>query len=636
MNRIIHNLKYAKQLFLRIGILLLVYQICRLLFFTMNYSIFSGSSFFDIILSFIYGLRFDISAIFYLNSLFILLHIIPWNLRVNRIYQYILKGLFYVVNIAALGFIIADLEFYKFSFRRTTIDITGYYSDFMNLLPQFIRDFWYLGIIWALLIVLTELLYRKTGLAHKDKKSNPFIQMLVFILITGIIVIGARGGLQPRPLTPSNAYNMGKVELAPLINNTPFNILYSLSHKKLSRIDYFPENRIVEYFQHCKTNEFQSEPVMVRDTGKPNVVLIIMESFSKEFMGLYGAEKTATPFLDSIGEVGLTFTNMHGNGTRSVEGIPAILASVPSLSDEYFMHSIYQANRLNGLGNMLKNQGYQTAFFHGGINGTFNLDAFTRKTGFDGYHGMNEYGNDKDFDGNWGIFDGPFFQYTANELDRLQPPFCAGLFSLSSHHPYTLPKGFEDQVADEPDIILKSVRYADNALKKFFETASTKSWYNNTVFIITADHRSGHSGDKYVNTYGHYGLPLIVFRPGITPSRKMDYTVQQADIMPGILDYLGISDPYCSFGQSFLRPGLEHFAIQYNIGYYQLIYEPYTYRLHKNGKENLFNHTTDFKYEKDISLANPQITQKLGNQLKAIIQVYHNSMIGNTMSYDIP
>ena len=157
----------------------------------------------------------------------------------------------------------------------------------------------------------------------------------------------------------------------------------------------------------------------------------------------------------------------------------------------------------HGFGDNLKAHGYQTSIFHGGNNGTMNFDVFSQHVGFEHYYGRTEYDNDADYDNKWGIFDGPFLQYFANNLDTVSQPFAAIAYTLSSHHPFTLPAGF----ALPSDIynwssFEKTVYYTDCALRDFFKTAAKKAWFGHTLFVITADHANTEQYDVGVDNNG--------------------------------------------------------------------------------------------------------------------------------------
>jgi phosphoglycerol transferase MdoB-like AlkP superfamily enzyme len=171
------------------------------------------------------------------------------------------------------------------------------------------------------------------------------------------------------------------------------------------------------------------------------------------------------------------FPNSFANGKRSIEGIPAIIAGIPSLLSDPFITSAYSGNNVTSFASLLKKKGYHTVFYHGGTNGTMGFDNFSRLAGFDHYFGRTEYNNDKDFDGTWGIYDEPFLQRTISELNKVNSPFAATIFTLSSHHPYKIPEKYIGKFPEGTLPIHAAVRYADFALEKFFNAASSAPWF---------------------------------------------------------------------------------------------------------------------------------------------------------------
>jgi uncharacterized sulfatase len=321
---------------------------------------------------------------------------------------------------------------------------------------------------------------------------------------------------------------------------------------------------------------------------RKNVVVIVLESFSQEYMGCYnkGTMPSFTPFLDSLYQHSVVYQG-RANGKKSIEGIPAVFSSVPTLMTFPLMMSDYAGDSLNALPNILSHNGYHTAFFHGSYNGVMNFDKLCQKLGFQEYYGQNEYMADRyakksDFDGCWGICDEYYLQYMVRKLSTFQQPFMAGVFTLSSHHPYTMQPGHENDFNDGPHPICKVVMYSDNALRKFFDAARKTAWYENTIFVITADH-SGQGLQREYNDYnGWHRIPMMFYIPlheeffvpqfGEEWSTHKVYPrlMQQIDIMPTLLDYLGIQAQTVCFGTSAFRNPKNGWQIAYGNGYYQL------------------------------------------------------------------
>ena len=168
-------------------------------------------------------------------------------------------------------------------------------------------------------------------------------------------------------------------------------------------------------------------------------MVLIVESFGNEWVGAAGAKKSFTPFLDSLTTESLYFKNGIANGKKSIEAVPSIFASLPSLLEIPYISSQYGNNRIEGLPRILKKEGYTSAFFHGATNGSMKFNGFAAQAGFDHYYGRTEYNNEKHYDGSWGILDEYFNPWTARKLSTLKQPFLASLFTLSSHHPFYIP-----------------------------------------------------------------------------------------------------------------------------------------------------------------------------------------------------
>ena len=353
---------------------------------------------------------------------------------------------------------------------------------------------------------------------------------------------------------------------------------------------------------------------------KKNVVIIIMESLSKEFVGYYN-DTGLTPFLDSLSNHSLVFNNAFANGLRSIEALPAITASIPTLSNTPFITSSYSQNNFNSMASLLNKKGYSTSFFHGGTKGTMGFYGYCKKAGFKKYYGLEEYNNNQDYDGSWGIYDEPFFKFFANKLSAETKPFFSTIFSLSAHPPYSLPKKYLNNFKDGKLEIHKLIQYSDFSLKTFFNSIKNEKWFSNTIFVITADHTSPKSADsKYKNRIGRYSIPMLFYAPALN-IKGVDSTItQQIDIMPTLLDLLNYEDDFFAFGESVFNK--DGWAIHYNNKRYCLITENGII----NNIDTIYNNYSSWKLKDSILINN--ISK---NKLKAIKQVYSNTMNNNNL-----
>ncbi len=214
----------------------------------------------------------------------------------------------------------------------------------------------------------------------------------------------------------------------------------------------------------------------------------------------------------------------------------------------------------------LRRWGYHTAFFHGGQNGTLFLDAYARQSGFSAYYGLNEYPFAKrDYDGTWGIWDGPFFQFAAEKIGSFPEPFGAVIFTLSSHHPYRVPAALRDSFSGGPLPIHRSIQYADWALRQFFARVETTAWAKRTLFVLTADHAGPMEG-PYQSTRSFW-VPIAYYIPGqlLPPTDSLG---SHMDIVPSILEAIGYPDTAWVWGESLWRRPIDRWAPMRPLPFY--------------------------------------------------------------------
>jgi len=246
---------------------------------------------------------------------------------------------------------------------------------------------------------------------------------------------------------------------------------------------------------------------------------------------------------------------------------------------------------------------------------------------------MSKYPNsEKDYDGKWGIFDEPFFQFFADDLDQKQSPFFSSIFSLSSHHPYTIPEQHEGKFKKGEIAIHESVGYSDYALKEFFKRAKQSDWYDNTLFVITADHTFKSTHKSYQNSNGLYAIPIIFYNPSDSIIGSIDKVCQQSDILPSIIDYLKIDTNIVSFGNSIWAD--QGYAVNYLNDVYQFFEEEYLLQFNGEKSLALYNTSIDSLLKNNLILEVPEKALDLENKLKALIQDYNYRMIHNQLEQD--
>lgn len=616
----------------QITLVFVLYTICRLLFVLFNKSYFQDLSFGELIPILFFGLRFDAFSICALNALYVLMAILPFKFYYNKSYQKALSIIFISTNAFGILLNCIDFAYYPFNQKRTTYDAMnlafGGESEFGKLLPQFLMQFWYVVLVFVVLVYTLIKLHKKL---KKNQELSPInfdlkqlgVQFLLFCFVGGLTFLGIRGGLQRIPIMLIDAAAYTKPHFIPILINTPFSVIKSAELTEMSPLALMPESEQKVYYSPIHKD------TRLNDSSKTNICIIILESFSKEFTGI-GKRKSYTPFLDSLMQQSVVYTNAIANGKTSINGIPAIVASMPCFTENHYLNSMYSNNRLQTLPILLKEKGYTSTFFHGGTNGTMNFNSFSTLAGYDSYFGRTEFNNDEEYDGQWGIWDEPFLIRTAQEITKMSPPFFTSIFTLSSHNPYKVPKKYKGKFPKGNLKILESIGYADYSLDQFFKEAEKQPWFNNTLFVITADHTAESKDPFYANLLGQYTVPIIFYYHGMTPRFKTQ-TIQQIDIMPTILDFLNYDKPYYSFGRS-LKEESKQPVIYYNSPNFYCVTDSLFYIM------NNYKFVEAYNYQKDSLLKN-NILDKVKNKemekfCQAYIQTYVNDVINNQTYYD--
>lgn len=606
----------------RLGVVAGIYTLLRVLFVLLNHDAFPNVPF----SAYLGGLRFDLSALAWLNMPWVLLCLIsPVE---TGSYATAKKILFHALNAAGFFFNCTDLEYFTFTLKRSTADLFGIMAgggDATGLASAFAKDYWYIVLIFIACIALAEFGYRRAARLKNDLPLPMARQVTWRVVAVAVIALLSRGGLQLMPLAVLNAGDYAPPAYFPVVLNTPFTIMMSIGKPVVEEKKFMTQEEADRLWpvQHkyipAKLWSDSAALSIPKLPPKPNVVVIILESFSAAYSARLGGAG-AMPFLDSLMGQGLNFTRAYANGRRSIDGIPAVVASIPELMDEAFITSAYAQTPFTSLPGLLAAEGYRTSFFHGGRNGTMGFDGFAKSAGFQRYVGLDEYPQNQDYDGSWGVWDRPFLQFFAAELNKEQQPFMSCLFTLSSHHPYHLLPEDEKRFAGGTHKIHPSLRYTDDALRQFFATARTMPWYASTLFVITADHTADldRNGQHYSEATD-YWVPLLYFMPSAIAPQQVDRITQQIDILPTVCDLIGYGKPFFSFGSSALRD--EHHAcmVTASTGFYVAIDE-----------EGPIRRTTK-EMEESAAHGAPS-PLKSEESLKAAIQQFNNRLLHNQLT----
>ena len=631
-----------KVLLYRLFLGYLFYFIARVLFFTFNTHLFAVDSIWTLLKLCYYGMAFDTTALLYINSLFILLSVLPLTVNTRPAFQKGMAILYFVTNLLAYATNFVDIIYYRFSQVRSTkatLDVLADENNKKLLFTHFSEAYWYVIIIFILCSVCWVWLYKQVKLkpaAVTDKKVYFLSSIVSFLLILTLVIGGIRGDFahSTRPINMVDAYkhitvpNQGDIVL-----NTPFAVFRTLGTNNYKLQHWTDEAYINTDIKPIK--QYSTKPA-----AKPNVVIIILESMAREYWGSMNRDvnipgfKSYTPFLDSLSNSSLIFTNAYATGRQSIHAVSSVIAGIPSFQNA-FTSSPYAKQNIQSVVSVCDSMGYQTSFFHGAANGSMGFQGFGSILGYKNYYGRTEYNDDKDFDGIWGIWDEHFFPFMGRTLSSQKQPFMATLFTLSSHDPYQLPEKYKARFKGGPLAIDKCVQYTDNSLRIFFNYAKTQPWFNNTIFVITADHTSQTYYPEYSKQVNRFAVPILFYSANSAYNLKGVRTdlASQMDIYPTLVDLIGYNKPFRSWGRSLVSnlPDEQPRVINSTGNIYQFMQGNYTYLFDGKNFTGIFA-VADKGLEKNLMTAQPNAEMQKGMQdCKALIQDYADRIVNGKL-----
>ena len=576
------------------------------------------------------SLVFNTMSLLWTNCLFILLSILPFRFREKRLYQGVLYCIFLITNTIAIIINSADIVYFSYTMKRVTFEETHFTTNSNNL-PILIDFFQHNIPLIIICIALIGLLiygwhyikYQPTKI--ESNKRYYIVNSIAAVVVIFLCISGMRGTFNPKkPWVKMGEVAAYSPEKSWLMLSNPYCFLRSLDKStEYDNVEYFHPEELDQIFSPIHQTDS-----IGHDLGQRNVLVFILESFSREhskFLNpeLYKHESGCTPFLDSLMQKGYTFTRAYANGLKSIEAVPAVLASIPSFKTSFATMPEHFGD-FEAMPEILSKQGYQTAFFCGSERNSMGFEDLALKFGVQKYFCRDEYMaaypvNDSTIEPFWGVYDMPYFQFMADEIGKMQEPFFASVFNLTSHHPYRVPPDYVDVVPRGHTPEQRVVAYTDLSIRKFFDRAKAEPWFNNTIFVFVADHVSPICYDPQSYTMqGRTSIIEFLYTPDGTLQGLDSTTVQQLDIMPTVLGLVGNKEPYFAFGRDvFNEPERKPVAFNCINQVYQYISDSTVFY---------------FDTEKVLKTVEGHAQKKDEDFLKAVLQHYAESLSNKTYS----
>ncbi len=504
--------------------------------------------------------------------LFALLLPLPTFAYGSRTGQWVLYALGLVLLYGLLFVAASELVFWNefgVRFNFIVVDYLVYTTEVIGNIRQSYPIGRWLGLLVLLTVVIMWISRR--GLRAKDGNTN------VWLLLTVASVYAVSGAQKDR--TDNNYVNElagnGIYQFFSAFRNSHLD--YERFYKTLPEDTAFnsvremlktPEATYVSNDPHDLTRE-------IRHAGPEqhlNVVLISVESLSSDFLGTFGNKKGLTPYLDGLADQSLFFDKVYANGTRTVRGLEALTLSVPPTPGDSLLKTAHNEN-LFSLGDIFNDRGYQSDFVYGGYGYFDNMNYFFSHNGYRTVDRTDiPKGAPIHSQNVWGVADEDLYTLALGQMDAIHKdgkPFFLHIMTTSNHRPFTFPT---NRVTPPQGTRDGAVAYTDWSIADFIKRAREKPYFDDTVFVITADHDASSAGKTSV-PINRYHIPLWIYAPKHIPPQRVDRLMGQVDIAPTLLGLLNFSYRSRFFGYDLfqLEPGRERaFPATYEkLGYLQ-------------------------------------------------------------------
>ncbi|WP_246269366.1 LTA synthase family protein [Pedobacter panaciterrae] len=417
----------------------------------------------------------------------------------------------------------------------------------------------------VLLIVIGFILQRWVVLRKLSFKASPiWLRGIAVIILVFLNFLLIRGGLGGSPINQSMAYFSKEQVLNHAAVNTEWNLLSSALAARMTKNN--PYNYLSKQAADANIKELytpaKDTTINILTTKRPNVVLVIIESFTADLTKTLGNEDGITPNFDTLIHKGVLFSNIYSSGSRTDKGLVATLAGFPTLAAGSIVKWPEKMQKIPGISQPFFKNGYQTSFFYGGESEFDNYKAFILSHNYQKLIDKNNFKGGKVT--KWGQFDEAVFDRQIEDLNKEKQPFFSTLLTLTNHEPYALPGNYKFGQADNVAKFKSTAHYTDSCINAYLNNAKKENWYKNTLFVFIADH--GHllpknSHEIYVPQ--RYHVPLLFYGDVIKDEckgKKFEDVGSQADVAATILGQLDISAKEFVWSKNLLNPYAKHFA----------------------------------------------------------------------------
>ena len=521
----------------------------------------------DIAATFWYALRLDSSMVAYISAIPLVIYIIFLFLNPN----YLLRstGKKYVIFLLTVFSIISafNLNLYrewgsKINYRALDLAFNSTAEAVVSgsSSPIILSFFIFLGILLSGIFISQKLIdfrIADTEISSLKKTFGSFLALALLVLI-------ARGGWQLSPINQSMAYFSTKTVLNHASVNTEWNLIQDVINNKYGKDNpykYYTKKDAEKIVERLFLKP-SSKTVSILNADRPNVILIIIESFTAELIESLGGEQGITPNMTYLSKNGLLFTNIYAAAGRTDKGLVATLSGFPSQAIRSIMKLNDKQEKLPGIAQELGAKGYHTSFYYGGESEFFNMKSYILSHGYQTMIDQHSF-DKKDMNSKWGTYDEKVFSKNLLDLDKETRPFFSTLLTLTNHEPFELPGKPRFKGENVENKFRSTTYYTDSCLGAYLKEAKKKQWYKNTLFVILADHSHRLPGNITEYDPKRYRIPLLFFGDVIKPEfkgKRMEKIGSQTDLASTLLNQLKINPYRYKWSKDLLNPGTREFG----------------------------------------------------------------------------
>lgn len=573
----------------RIAILLLLFllpaTLIRLALYLGYHGDFSGLSAMQVLAALLVGLRFDFSMAVLTIGIPLLLMLLPFRWSHHVFWQLLWGWLIYLTLLIFICMMVIDAIYFGYVHRHVGSEINTLSADMDSMVSIALNQYRGALLLFAASGLLGAWFWRNVIAPIPTPPRRPWLRLAILPMAFLLMLIAGRGGVSGKPISVGEAFFSDSLAQGYLALNGAFAMSRALIETPPPLKTFMPKEHAIALTQRHLADDASAFPNKdypifqrslsplpqagdggkesrrnVRSNQKPNVVVLMLESWGalhidamRQQMGLPALG--ATPNFDALAKQGRLYTRFYANGQRSIQGAAAILSSQPTFPSMPFLGEGLEQNRQSFMGELARAQGYETFFLQSSDRGSLRFDAIAARAGFSTYRGAQDMPNLHEKPktaSTWGTWDHNTFQEAHRLFAGAHKPFLGFIFTSTTHVPWIVPDERWHKYTDntDQDAFLNSLLYADWALGQFIAAAKKAGYYDNTIFIITADHANEFVDHvEYVPNLFH--VPLLIVGPGIKSG--LDERVgSQFDILPTIINLAGWSSAYAGLGRSLL------------------------------------------------------------------------------------